>query len=75
MSTQRYIQGCSQQFTYNKQKLKTTKMSSTTDWVNKYNYIMEYYPTIKQNKLLIGTTMWKNCTNMMKRGKAKHKST
>lgn len=49
-------------------------MSSTTDWVNKHIHIMEYYNTIKQNKLQI-TTIWKNCIDMMMREEAKHKST
>ena len=46
-------QRCSPKYIYKddrssllKQKLKTTKMSSTTDWVNKYTHIMEYYTTI-----------------------------
>jgi len=52
---------------YNSQKLERTKMSSTTEWIQKmwYIYTMEYYSAIKNNDFLKFIDKWIELENII----------
>ena len=42
---------------HNSQKIESTQMSTTNEWINKmFTYIIRYYSSIKRNEILIDAT-------------------
>ena len=49
---------------YNKHKVEQTKYFSTGNWINNF-FIMQYYPALKRNEILICAATWMNLKNIM----------